>query len=104
MLQILLKIGAVVQVPASDVTDGKASPGLVVVQASGAQTPAALNILSGDAPPRDAFVAVPYQGRWFWIGNTDIRSKSTFVLVMMLFSISETGVRGAAPVVTVPTN
>jgi hypothetical protein len=102
MLQIMLELGTVVRVPASDVAEGKAAPGLVDDQAGGTQAPSALNILSGDVAPRDAFVAVRYQGLWFWIANTDIRSKSVFVLVMMMFSISETGVRGTAPIVTIP--
>ena len=107
MLQIMLELGAIVQVPAADVTSGRAAAGAVEVQTSGtpeAQGPALLNILSGEAQPRDAYVAIPYGGRWFWIANTDIRSKYTFGMVMLLFSISETGVRGNAPVVTVPAN
>ena len=71
-------------------------------QSAEAQAPTALQIVSGDKPPPEAYVAVPYKGRWFWIADTDIRSKYTFAFVMLLFSISETGVRGNAPVVTVP--
>jgi hypothetical protein len=60
--------------------------------------------MSGDSPPSEAFVSVPYKNRWFWIADTDIRSKYTFGFVMLLFSIADTGVRGPAPVVTVPAN
>ncbi len=63
-----------------------------------------LTILSGSAPPSDAHVAVLYKGRWFWIADTDVRSKLIFGGVMLLFSISEVGVRSAPPVVTVPAN
>jgi len=63
-----------------------------------------MKILVGDAAPKDAFVAAQYDGRWFWIADTDIQSKSTFGIVMLLFSISETGIRGSAPVVTIPAN
>ena len=107
MLQIMLELATIVQVPASDVTSGRAAPGAVEVQASGtpeAQDPALLNMFSGESQPQDAYVAIPYGGRWFWIANTDIRSKYTFGMVMLLFSISDTGVRGNAPVVTVPAN
>jgi hypothetical protein len=51
---------------------------------------------------RDASVAVEYHGRWFWIPDTDIQSKYSFGFVMLLFSISGTGVKAGAPVVTVP--
>jgi hypothetical protein len=102
MLQIMLELAAIVQVPASDVTEGKAAPGSVSDQLAEAQAPAALQIVSGDKPPPEAYVAVPYKGRSYWIADTDIRSKYTFAFVMLLFSISDTGVRGNAPVVTVP--
>jgi len=107
MLQIMLELGAIVQVPEADVTSGRAAPGAVAVQAPGTpatQAPALLNLLSGDSPPRDAYVAIQYGDHWFWIANTDIRSKYTFGMVMLLFSISDTGVHGNAPVVTVPAN
>ena len=60
--------------------------------------------MSGEAPPPDSYVAIPYKGRWFWIGEDDIRSKSIFTSVMLLFSISDVGVRTPPPVVTVPAN
>lgn len=104
MLQILLELGAIVQVPASDVAEGRAAPGLVIDQSGGAMEPPVLQIMSSDSPPSEAFVSVPYKNRWFWIADTDIRSKYTFGFVMLLFSISDTGVRGPAPVVTVPAN
>jgi hypothetical protein len=65
MLQIMMELAAVVHVPASDVAKEKATPGLVVDQASGTQAPLALNILSCHVPPRDGFVAMQYQGSWF---------------------------------------
>ena len=61
-----------------------------------------MRILVGDTPPKDAYVVVQYNNRWYWIADTDIQSKTTFGVVMLLFSISETGVKGGAPVVTIP--
>jgi hypothetical protein len=58
--------------------------------------------VSGDTPPQDAYVTARYNNRWFWIANDDIRSKCTFGFVMLLFSISDTGSKASAPVVTVP--
>jgi len=104
MLQIMLELAAIVQVPESDVAHGKAAPGLVDTQAVGTQDGLIVKILSGDAAPKDAYVAVEYNGRWFWIAGTDIQSKYTFGFVMLLFSISDTGIKGAAPTVTVPAN
>ena len=102
MLQIMLELGAIVRVPAADVAAGMAAPGFVDTDSTGSAAPFVLNVGSGDAPPKDAYVAIPYNGRWFWIANTDIRSKSVFTFVMLLFSISDTGPRGSGPVVTIP--
>jgi hypothetical protein len=102
MLQIMLELAATVQVPETDVAARRAAPGQVNTQPAGAPGSAPVTILSGESAPPDAFVAVEYRGRWFWIPDTDIQSKYSFTFVMMLFSISGTGVKGAAPVVTVP--
>jgi hypothetical protein len=101
MLQVMLELGAMAQIPEADVAAGKATPGSTNQQ--GNPTPS-LNILSGKAPPSEAHVAVPYKGRWFWIADNDVRSKLVFGSVMLLFSISEVGVKSAPAVVTVPAN
>jgi len=102
MLQVMLELAALVQVPEADLTAGRAAPGLVDTQPAGAPTGPVVTILSGTSAPKDAYAAVEYHGRWFWIPDTDIPSKYTFASVMMLFSISGTGLKAGAPVVTVP--
>jgi hypothetical protein len=104
MLQIMLEFAAVVQVPESDVMQGKATPGLVDTTAEGAPNGPPLRVLVTDKKPTDAYVAAQYNGKWFWIADTDIQSKYTFAVIMLLFSIADTGVRGSAPVVTIPAN
>jgi hypothetical protein len=101
MLQVMIELGVMAQVPESDIAGGKATPGASDVP-RGNEQPPLLNIMSGSAPPSDAFAAIEYKGRWFWISENDIRSKSIFTGVMLLFSISDVGVRTAAPVVTIP--
>src|SRR6516165_913220 len=103
MLQIMLEFAAVLQVPEPDVAEGKATPGLVEASGAAPKLPP-LRVLVADAAPRDAFVATEYNRRWFWIADTDIQSKYTFGIIMLLFSIADTGVRGSAPVVTIPAN
>jgi hypothetical protein len=49
-------------------------------------------------------VAVPYAGRWYWISDTDIQSKTTFDIVRLLSSIADTGIKGGPPVITIPPN
>ncbi len=102
MLQIMLEFAAIVRVPESDVVQGKAMPGLVDAQVAGALSGPPLRVLVTDTPPQGAYVAVQYDRRWFWIADTDIQSKTTFAIIMLLFSIADTGVKGAAPIVTIP--
>jgi hypothetical protein len=102
MLQIMLELAVVAQVPESDVTEGRAAPGLMGNQAAGATDGPMVTILSGTSAPKDAYAAVEYHGRWFWIPDTNIQSKFSFAFVMLLFSISGTGLKAGAPVVTVP--
>jgi hypothetical protein len=102
MLQVMLELGVLAQVPEADIAGGKATPGSV--RSPAAEQLPLLNISGGSAPPPEAYVSIQYKGRWFWIADEDIRSKSIFTGVMLLFSISDVGVRSAPPVVTVPAN
>jgi hypothetical protein len=103
MLQIMLEFAAVIKVPEADVLQGKAGPGLVDTQSAALNGPP-LRVQVTDTPPSDAYVAAQYDKRWFWIADNDIQSKYTFGIIMLLFSIADSGVRGAAPVVTIPAN
>lgn len=104
MLQIMLEIGTFADVPQADIASGRASPiGGGGAAAGNPQTPL-LKIHSGTAAPAEAHVAVPYKGRWFWVADNDVQSKSIFASIMLLFAISDVGVRSAPPVVTVPAN
>jgi hypothetical protein len=104
MLQVMLELAAVVQVSESEDTERKVTPGLVEESGHSTQAPALLNIMSGINLPPDPSIAVQYDGRWFWIADTDIRSKSVFAAVMLLFSISDIGIKGMGPIVTIPAN
>ena len=97
MLEIMLEFAATVQVPEADVAEGKAAPGAVSSRPEESLGGPPMRVLVRRCRPKDAFVAVQYDGRWFWIADTDIQSKSTFGIVMLLFSISETGSRGVRP-------
>jgi hypothetical protein len=97
MLQIMLECAAYVQVPMGDVSRGKATPAKV-----SPEDPHWMNIQSGEERPSEAHVAVQYNGRWYWIPDTDLRSKAMFAVVLLLFSIADTGIKGANPIVTVP--
>lgn len=104
MLQIMLELGVLAQVPEVDIAAGKATPVAGNAPPAGSERRPLLNIASGDGRPPEAYTAIEYKGRWFWIADDDVRSKTIFTSVMLLFSIAEVGVRPAPPVVTVPAN
>lgn len=104
MLEILLEIGASASVPADHVKDGRAAPNPVLSPTGHPRDQPLVRIQSGAERPDTAFAATRYRDRWFWIDDRDLRSKSIFTFLMMLFSLSETGVAQQAPVITIPVN
>ncbi len=100
MLDIILQLGYGIELPATHVKDGRASPGRW--KAGDARAEPLVHIRSGTEAPTDAYAAVPYKGHWYWIDDTDFVSKRTFTFLMILFSLAETGQAPAAPIVTVP--
>jgi hypothetical protein len=102
MLEIFLELGGRVEVPASDIAEGSTLPVPPERPDSSPRDQPLVKIHSGDAPPAKAFVAVQYNGHWFWIDNGDFRSKGVFTFLLLLTSLAQTGVVPQAPVITVP--
>lgn len=102
MTQLMMDLSAHIQVPTSDVAEGRTYQ----PQSTPEQErlfPPPLAVRSGSAPPEDAHVAVPYRGRWFWIDDRDVQSKNLLGFLRVLSSLTETaGSSAGAPVVTVP--
>jgi hypothetical protein len=61
-----------------------------------------IRIHSSKQKSPDAFVSVNYRNTWFWINDSDLRSKQVFLQLMNLFSMADTAPRAAAPIVTIP--
>jgi hypothetical protein len=101
MMQVLVDFGSYIEVPASDIAEGRV---YAPQRSEGADNlyPALLRIRWSDSQPADAHVAVRYRDGWFWIDDRDHESKGAFTFLMLLFSLTETGTTQAAPIVTVP--
>lgn len=104
MLEVMLELAHGVRVPESDVTEGRAAPGLAEGQSGATADTPEVNIQSSNSAPSDGSIAVQYNGHWFWIADSDFRSKSIFGTVMMLFSISDIGAKANGTIVTIPAN
>ena len=63
-----------------------------------------IRIHSGKSMSPDAFVSVKYRNSWFWIDDGDLESKQVFSLIMMLFTMVDTGPKENQPVLTIPTH
>jgi hypothetical protein len=52
--------------------------------------------------PRDAEVAVPYRGYWFYIAVDDVKSRSVLAILEVLFALQESGDKPVGPLLTLP--
>lgn len=100
LLQIINDLASDISVPEEHVSEQLATPSSLQSK-TGRSEPPLIRIKSSPAKPDQAFVTVPYQSHWFWIDNRDIRSKKMFSFLMFLFSLTETGGKEGAPIVTI---
>jgi hypothetical protein len=52
--------------------------------------------------PRDAEVAIPYRGYWFYIASNDVNSRATLAILEMVFALQESGDKPGGPLLTLP--
>ena len=52
--------------------------------------------------PKDAAIAIEYQGYWYFIPADDKRSKSTLALIQGLFNLQLSEPKKAGPLLTLP--
>ena len=92
IIQVLETLSATVEVPPADI-ESDAVPDWNV--STNEQTyniyEPIMAIKSGDEAPSDAYAAVKYLDNWFWIADTDARSKRSFQYLSLLLTITESG-------------
>jgi hypothetical protein len=102
ILEIIIDMASNIEVPAVHVEEKRVNRTMAEETATGATVPPLIRIQSSRGKPGDAFVAVPYRDHWFWIDDRDLRSKSLFSFMNLLFALTETGGKDTAPVITIP--
>ncbi len=102
MLEIIIDIASSIDVPSLHVDEKRVSPAVPELDQQGAPVPPLIQIHSSKDRPADSFIAVPYRDYWFWIDDRDMRSKTLFSFLMFIFSLTETGGKEGAPIITVP--
>jgi hypothetical protein len=102
MISILAEIASRIEVPPQDIADGRT---LELPAPEPAQSPLDRPIVSIHSTPERppaTYAAVSYHGTWYWVDDHDFNAKRAFTFLMLFFSLAETGVISAPPVVTIP--
>jgi len=102
LLQVMQAVASFVDVPPDHLARGWAVP---APAAGTVANPAfQVRIHGGAKAPAHAFAAIRHQDRWFWIDQADWRTKRTLGLVIMLFTLTDSGAGRYLPVLTIPTS
>ena len=105
LLGILFYLSQAVEVPEEDTREGKVTR---TFKTSGEifdwkeVTGELLRIRSDSSRPDNATLMVFYRGTWFYIDDSDLKSKSTFALLSQIFSLQAKKIKGKIPVLTLP--
>jgi len=100
VLGILRELCTNVDVPSEHLITGIAPD----VGSTGHAEHVLLHVLSAPEKPCNPFVAVCYEGQWFWIEKSDFQSKRTLAYLLILLALSDTGSKESLPVITIQAN
>ncbi|HEY2118938.1 MAG TPA: hypothetical protein VGH37_07125 [Candidatus Acidoferrum sp.] len=102
MIEILGEASAGVEIPASDVEEGRVAK-ITIPSRSPELLPNFLvhvHSSTSKPDPDQAFAAVPYRNYWFWVDDRDVTSKRGLGFLMILFTLVESGPSAAPPVLS----
>ncbi len=103
LLEILAEASAGVEVPATDVQEGR----VLKLQEKAAAAEAGIGFFihvrsSAEKPnANDVYAAIKYRRRWFWVDDRDLRSKRGMGFLMTLYTLLESGTTASPPVLTI---
>jgi hypothetical protein len=103
-LEIIVDLAADIEVPAVHVAEKRVSPTHVEKTPTGETVLPLVRIHSSSETPGDAFLSIRYRNVHFWIDDKDLGSKAVFSFLLFISNLVETGDKGTAPIVTIPTN
>jgi hypothetical protein len=103
VLEIIADLASYIEVPDVHVAEKRVNPTLTDQPVAGTPPVPLIRIHSSQERPSDTFIAIPYRGYWFWIDDKDLPSKRLFSSLMLVFTLTETGGKEGAPIVTIPT-
>ena len=95
MLEIMQVASKQVQVPGADISMGTAA-------SSTAQSGSDWLVIRSSESEPDSHLRIKHRGHWFYIEESDLRSRQSFAMINALFAVVGGTVPGAAPVMTIP--
>jgi hypothetical protein len=101
MLGILGQVGAQIEVPAEAISEGRTFPTIIDFPTA---TRSAIVVKNSSQRPDEAYAAVQYRNRWYWLSDDDTASKVAFTVLEILESLAQSSSSGQAPLVTIPAN
>jgi len=100
MMQIMHAFASHLDMPDADMENNRSPTASESAAADGGQE--SVHIYSGKEKPATAFVAIQYRQHWFWIDDSDWRTKRAFAAILFFFTLADTGGSGQLPLVTIP--
>jgi len=102
ILEVIVDLASYIEVPTAHVEEKRVNPTMPEEMVQGRPVLPLIRISSSSEKPGETFIAVPYRNYWFWIDDRDLRLKTLFSFLMFIFSLTETGGKEGAPIITVP--
>lgn len=100
IIRVLTELSTYVEVPVEHLASGKAPD----LGEEGTDPQPLFRVYSSPQKPCDPFVAVCYEGHWFWIEKSDFQSKRTMSYILVLLALADTGAKEGLPVITISAN
>jgi len=91
VVQVMAAMAALVEVPQDEIKKAGTFNLESAQKDNAADSPPLMRIRSGDSAPKDAFVAVHYHNKAFWIDSDDWNSKTSLAFLTLLLTITESG-------------
>ena len=103
VMRIMTFMAARVDIPDHDIAEKRATPGLrEAIGSPGNDKRFVIKSSGWDWEPKDAYAAVKYRNRWFWIDDRDLLSKRALSFLVLVFTLADTGNDKSLPLITKP--